>query len=247
MRTRKTWWSVAALSCVLLVAGCCGPALADEVAPVAGDAEEQARALVEEVLRNARGGGAGVVGGDGLGVWSRSVIDRALARGRDAAAVAAGAPLPAGQNAGSIAPGRPNTAEVIVFTSLSLPDAIWRQWSREAARAGAAMVLRGIGEEGFRATARRIAARLPEGGVGVAVDPRLFRLFGIRAVPAVVVVPGGAQACVSRGCADDPPPPHDLIGGNIGLEAALEAIAREGEAGRAAARRHLAVMRGEQR
>ena len=243
MRTRKTWWSVAALSCVLLVAGCCGPALADEVAPVADDAGEQARALVEEVLRNARG----AVGGNGLGVWSRTVIDRALARGREAAAVAAGAPLPAGQNAGSIAPDRPNTAEVIVFASLSLPDAIWRQWSREAARAGAAMVLRGIGEEGFRATARRIAARLPEGGVGVAVDPRLFRLFGIGAVPAVVVVPGGAQACVSRGCADDPPPPHDLIGGNIGLDAALEAIAREGEAGRAAARRHLAVLRGEQR
>ena len=243
MRTRKTWWSVAALSCVLLVAGCCGPALADEVAPVADDAGEQARALVEEVLRNARG----AVGGNGLGVWSRTVIDRALTRGRDAAAVAAGAPLPAGQNAGSIAPDRPNTAEVIVFASLSLPDAIWRQWSREAARAGAAMVLRGIGEEGFRATARRIAARLPEGGVGVAVDPRLFRLFGIGAVPTVVVVPGGAQACASRGCADDPPPSHDLIGGNIGLEAALEAIAREGEYGRATARRYLAVLRGEER
>ena len=80
---------------------------------------------------------------------------------------------------------------------------------------------------------------------GAAIDPRLFRLFGIGRVPAVAVVPGGVPPCVSRGCGDDPPPPHDLITGNIGLEAALEAIAAEGGPGRMAARRHLAALRGE--
>ena len=51
-------------------------------------------------------------------------------------------------------------------------------------------------------------------------------------MPAVVVVPGGVPACESRGCSGDPAPPHDLVTGNIGLIAALEAIAAEGEAGR---------------
>ena len=70
-------------------------------------------------------------------------------------------------------------------------------------------------------------------------------LFGVGAVPAVVVAPGGIPSCASRGCAEDPAPPHDRIAGNTGLEAALEAIAAEGGPGRTAARRHLAALRGE--
>ena len=74
---------------------------------------------------------------------------------------------------------------------------------------------------------------------GVAIDPRLFRLFGVTRVPVVVVVPGGVPPCRSRGCANDPAPAHDRITGNTGLVAALEAVAAEGDAGREAARRHL--------
>ena len=84
-----------------------------------------------------------------------------------------------------------------------------------------------------------------EGLQGAALDPRLFRLFRVAHVPAVAVVPGGVPPCESRGCSSDPAPPHDLITGNIGLEAALDIIAREGGPGRASARRHLAVLRGE--
>ena len=244
---RKLGIAAAIAFAAAVLAGCACPALAEEDPPAADDAAEQARALADEVLRKVRAGG-----GEGLGEWTRSVIVRALARAGLAAESAD--PLPAGEIPGkadaSIAPGgvstgRANTAEVIVFTSLALPAASWRQWSREAARAGAAMVLRGVGEAGLRATVQRIAERLPENGAGAAVDPRLFRLFRIEVVPAVAVVPGGVPACASRGCADDPTPPHDLIAGNIGLEAALEAIAREGEAGRATARRYLSVLRGE--
>ena len=45
-------------------------------------------------------------------------------------------------------------------------------------------------------------------------------------------LPGGVPPCKSRGCANDPPPPFDLVTGNIGLAAALEAIAAEGGPGR---------------
>ena len=100
-------------------------------------------------------------------------------------------------------------------------------------------MLRGVGEGGLRATVKQIGARLGGAEAGVALDPRLFRLFGVTRVPAVVVVPGGIPACRSRGCADDSAPPHDRIAGNIGLAAALEAVADEGAVGRDVARAYL--------
>ena len=115
--------------------------------------------------------------------------------------------------------------------------------ARDAARVGAPLVLRGVGAGGLRETARRIGDRLGGVEAGVAIDPRLFRLFGVDRVPAVIVVPGGVPPCVSRGCADDPAPPHDRVTGNIGLSAALEAVADEGDAARPVAQALLERLR----
>lgn len=223
-----------AVACVLALAIWSGAVLADEPSP-----GELARDLAAEVMRRAGGGE------NGLGDWSRAVVDRALERAGRATHGPAPAPLPAERHAGRLAAARPNTAEVIVFTSLSVPAASWREWAREAARTGAPLVLRGVGTDGFRATVKRIGERLGGHEAGVAVDPRLFRLFRIGRVPAVVVAPGGVPPCASRGCADYPAPPHDLVTGNIGLGSALEAVAAEGGAGRDAARTALARLRGE--
>ena len=237
---------VAALIGALLLSGCCGPAWAEE--PSADDA---ARALADEVLRRAGNGGE-----DGLGDWSRSILDRALKRAGEAARQTVpgrsgeASPLPAERDAGRLAgtsDGRAGTAEILIFTSLSVPAASWRQWAHEAAGIGVPLVLRGVGEGGLRATVKQIGARVEGAEAGVAIDPRLFRLFGIERVPAVVVVPGGVPPCRSRGCADDAAPPHDRIAGNIGLIAALEAIADEGAAGRDTARRQLQRLRKEGR
>ena len=230
------------LAAALFLAGCCRPAMAQETP----SPEASARDLAAEVLRKA---------GDGdLGTWTRSVIDRALGRAGEAARQTVPgssretpAPLPAERHAPSLAAGRANTPEILLFTSLSVPAASWRQWARDAARIGAPLVMRGVAAGSLRATVKRIGGRLGGAEAGVAIDPRLFRLFGVTRVPAVVVVPGGVPACASRGCSDDPAPPHDRVTGNIGLAAALEAIAAEGSAGRDAARRHLASLRGEER
>ena len=123
-----------------------------------------------------------------------------------------------------------------------MPPESWRQWAQDAARTGAPLVLRGVGDGGLPGTAKKIGERLGGAEAGVAIDPRLFRLFGIERVPAVVVVPGGVPPCRSRGCADDPPPPHDRIAGNISLAAALEAVAEEGDAGRGVAKAYLASL-----
>ena len=229
------------------------PAWAADDAPSAASPDETAvRTLADEALRQAAEPGA-----EGLGAWSRSVIGRALERAGEAASDTADtagtgaipAPLPAERHAARAAAGlsgRPHTAEVLVFLSLAVPPESWTRWAHQAARAGAPLVLRGIGPEGFRATVKDIGRRLGGHDAGVAIDPRLFRLLGIERVPAVAVVPGGAPPCESRGCADDAPPPFDRVTGNIGLDAALEAIASEGEAGRSAARRHLERLNAEE-
>ena len=235
------------LSILLLAAGWLGTPRAEEL-PRAGTPDADAARLVEEVLRKAGGND-----GDSLGAWSRSIVDRALERaGETARQTIPGstAPLPAERHAGSLAghaAGRGGTAEILIFTSLSVPAASWRQWARDAARSGAPLVLRGVGAGGLPETAKRIGARLGGAEAGVAIDPRLFRLFGVVRVPAVAVVPDGVPPCRSRGCADDPAPPHDLVTGNIGLAAALEAVADEGDVGRGVARRHLERLREEGR
>ena len=235
------------LAVLLLAASASGPLWAEERADP--DMDVEARRLVEDVL-----GGTGGDGGDALGEWSRSVIERALGRagetarrtvpesGTDASAGGSHPPLPAERHARSLAGnagGRNATADILVFVSLSVPAASWRQWAHDAARTGAALVLRGVGEGGLPGTAKRIGDRLGGVEAGVAIDPRLFRLFGIDRVPAVAVVPGGVPPCLSRGCAEDPAPPHDRIAGNTGLVAALRAVADEGTVARDVARHHL--------
>ena len=232
------------LAVSLLAAGSSDPVRADETG--VPDPEADAARLVEQVLRKAGGDDA-----ESLGAWTRSILDRALERaGQTARQTVPGrsgetAPLPAERHAGDLTGARSGSAEILIFTSLSVPAASWRQWAREAAATGAPWVLRGVGEGGLPDTAKRVGERLGGAETGVAIDPRLFRLFGIERVPAVVVVPGGVPACRSRGCAEDPAPPHDLVTGNIGLAAALEAVADEGAVGRGVARRQLERLRKE--
>ena len=228
-------------ACAALLAGFSGLAWAD-----GSPAKEAARALVGEVQRRERSDAE-----DGLADWTRLVIGGALDRAghaaRDGDPNTSPFPLAAERNAVRMARGfaaRGNTGEVLVFMSLSAPPESWRQWAAEATRIGAPIVLRGVMKEGLRATAGRVGGLLDGAEAGVAIDPRLFRLFRIELVPALAVVPGGVPPCKSRGCADGPPPPFDLVTGNIGLAAALEAVAAEGGPGRDAARRALARLRG---
>ena len=239
------------IACLLLASACACPARADDN-PAAG-AEADASRLVEEVLRR--------TGGGDLADWTRSIMDRALERAGEAArqttpgsGSGAGpgrsAPLPAERHAAGMAGGaavRNGAAEVLIFTSLSVPAASWRQWARVAAALGVPMVLRGVGENGLAETTIAIRDRLGGHEAAIAIDPRLFRLFDVIRVPAVIVVPGGVPACESRGCAGDPVPDHDLVAGNIGLVAALEAVAAEGDAGRPVAKGLLGRLSGGQR
>ena len=210
-----------------------------EPAGVREDMDAQARALVESVLR---GSAADI---KDLAGWADAVIGEALSEADPTGTGPVSAENARSPVEGGFAPAPAGTAEIIVFASLSMPETSWRQWSREAARLGTPIVLRGLAGGDFAATVQRIAERRAEDGAGATIDPRLFRLFRIAHVPAVAVVPGGVPPCTSPGCSADAPPAHDVVTGNVGLEGALEIVAREGGPGRSAARRHLDRMRGE--
>ncbi len=228
--------TVMALYCSFLLVALSAPVLAQE------KSEKAAREIADHVMSK----GEQSPHGD-LGSWSRSVLERALGHATNNTHQTP-VPLPAENQAGRLAANLSTSRqgqgpEIIVFMSLSVPGASLREWSLEAARIGAPLVLRGVTKGGLRATVKRVGAHLAE-GAGAAIDPRLFRLFEVTTVPAVVVVPGGVPACKSRGCASDPSPPHDRIKGNIGLDAALSIIALEGGPGRETARHHLWKLRG---
>ena len=115
---------------LLVLGACVCSARADETPPT-GTPEADAGRLVEEVLRKA--------GGDDLGAWTRGVIDRALDKaGKTARQTVPGqtVPLPAERHVDALAARRPASADVLIFTSLSVPVASWRQWARDAARSG---------------------------------------------------------------------------------------------------------------
>ena len=229
--------NAAILTCAFLTAAWAAPVLAQD------RAEQTAREIADHVMSK----GEQSPHGD-LGSWSRSVLERALGHATNNTHQTP-VPLPAENQAGRLAANlsasrQGQGAEVIVFMSLSVPATAWREWSREASRIGAPLVLRGVTKGGLRATVKRIGTYLME-NTAAAIDPRLFRLFAIEAVPAVAVVPGGIPPCKRRGCSGDPAPPHDLVSGNVGLDAALRIIAYENGPGRETARRHRARLRGE--
>ena len=129
-------------------------AQAQENARPAEESAVEAQALVDAALRAAASATEARLDED-LDAWAQSVIERALS---EAPVEGAAAPVPAEEHAERVAEAvscartdGPLSAgtEVIVFMSLSVPEASWRQWSREAARIGAPMVLRGVTAGGF--------------------------------------------------------------------------------------------------
>ena len=239
------------LTALFLAAGLPDPVRADETRAVDPGPEAEAARLVEDVLLGRAEDGDR----EAFGAWTRSIVERALERaplsGESLSGPLSGSALPAERHAGELLDsplsGMRGTSDILIFMSLSVPAASWRQWARDSAATGAPLLLRGVGDGGLPGTAKRIGERLGGAEAGVAVDPRLFRLFGVTRVPAVVAVPGGVPPCRSRGCAEDPAPPHDRVAGNIGLVAALEAIAGEGDAGRGAAKAVLERLEGDGR
>jgi conjugal transfer pilus assembly protein TrbC len=118
---------------------------------------------------------------------------------------------------------------LVAFASLSMPAASLKAMIADVGRAGGVIVFRGMPGNSARTFTTALAKVLPAGEVKapVGIDPRLFRAFGIDAVPAYVVTATDFDLCDGFDCRTALPP-HDRMAGNVSLAYALDAFAGGG-------------------
>lgn len=131
----------------------------------------------------------------------------------------------------------------IAFASTSMPPASLRAMIDDVARAGGVVVFRGLPQNSAKALTAALSkvAKPGEQLEGVGIDPRLFRAFGIQAVPAYVVTSSDFDLCDGFDCVG-PLPPHDRMIGNVTAGYALETFVRGGGPGALLAAQHLARL-----
>ena len=134
---------------------------------------------------------------------------------------------------------------LIVFVSLSMPEAALKSLLVDAQKAGGIAVLRGLphsdGEAGKPKLLRLFGNKNEAAALGI--DPRLFRAFAIQSVPSFVIASGDIDLCDGLDCTSTPPP-HDRLSGNISLAAALEVFADGDGPGAELAEIHLKKLEG---
>ncbi|MBS0482548.1 MAG: type-F conjugative transfer system pilin assembly protein TrbC [Proteobacteria bacterium] len=131
----------------------------------------------------------------------------------------------------------------IAFASLSMPPAALRAMIDDVTRAGGVIVLRGLPQNSAKVLTAALSKVVQPGKdlASVGIDPRLFRAFGIQAVPTYVVAGSDFDLCDGFDCTTAVPP-HDRMSGNVSAAYALETFARGGGPGALIAAQHLARL-----
>lgn len=108
--------------------------------------------------------------------------------------------------------------KVIIFVSFSMPELSLKQIIHDAARYQVPVVIRGLYKNSFRKTIEKIFELIKENNKGgIAINPRWFREYNIKAVPAFAIT----QEYGTK---------SDIVYGNIPLRKALKMVAEQGEA-----------------
>lgn len=135
----------------------------------------------------------------------------------------------------------PHDPEILIFISFSMPIESIAQWSRQANRIQAPLIIRGLVNNSFGETQKKVAEFSGKEQGGVVLDPRLFTAYGITQVPAVVVRQPSRPCPPTQSCGQDSR--FDVVAGDVGLDSALQAIADRGEEGAPLAQKALAQLR----
>ncbi|MDI9635785.1 type-F conjugative transfer system pilin assembly protein TrbC [Geitlerinema splendidum] len=120
---------------------------------------------------------------------------------------------------------RNTPAELTLFVSFSLGEKALLNLAHEAKIYGATIVLRGFKDNSYAQTVKALQKIIQETGQGFIIDPELFSLFSITAVPTYVLSRPFQLYTSER----TQTPLHDHIQGHVSLHYALEAFAKEGD------------------
>ncbi|MBY0500441.1 MAG: type-F conjugative transfer system pilin assembly protein TrbC [Alphaproteobacteria bacterium] len=114
--------------------------------------------------------------------------------------------------------------ELYIFVSFSIGEKALLNLAQEAKRFGATLVLRGFKDRSYFKTAQALQQIIQETGQGFMIDPELFSLFAVTAVPTYVLskpFPFNFPEVTQT-------PLHDRLQGYVSVFYALSAFAKEG-------------------
>ena len=145
---------------------------------------------------------------------SRAPVNlEALARGFEVQGAAASLATPTGPS-------------LLVFISLSMPEATLARLVDQAARARASLVLRGLVNGSLTETVARMQRLIGTRQVSVQIDPQAFDRYAISKAPSFVLAPNGSspQNCDTGLCAATDP--FVMAAGDVSLDYALRHFQR---------------------
>lgn len=122
--------------------------------------------------------------------------------------------------------------KLVVFASLSMPEASLKKLSAQVRLAGGVMVFRGL-KYGMKRWKESMEALKPvaEAGAEVQIHPEMFKRYNIQAVPTVVVTATAKAGCQDDTCAAQ----SAAVSGDVSLDYALkQLIDRKDEVGKIA-------------
>lgn len=131
--------------------------------------------------------------------------------------------------------------DLLAFVSFSMPAASLERLAREAAKTGAVLVFRGLKDNSMKSTVTAFAP-FSKLGARAQIDPTAFKRYGVKNVPRYVLNSGDRTACAVQEsvCVER----ALQMGGDVGLEYALERMATTRHALASTADRYLETLRG---
>ncbi len=115
--------------------------------------------------------------------------------------------------------------ELLIFVSFSMGEKALLNIAQEAKRYGATLVLRGFHKNSYQKTVHALQKIISKTGQGFIIDPELYALFAIEAIPTFILVKPFQINAVER----TQTPLHDRLQGHVCPHYALEKFAKEGD------------------
>ncbi|MGM9451942.1 type-F conjugative transfer system pilin assembly protein TrbC [Legionella bozemanae] len=134
-------------------------------------------------------------------------------------------------------------SQVLVFLSFAMPERSLQAWLLQCKQSGATPVIRGLIHNSFQETMTAIQMLSKKTGMGMQLDPILFKTFEITEVPAVVYVKDVPLCPANMDCK---PVKYDKLYGDVSLDYALEKMGSEQSIEDPALHQMILRLRGEQ-
>ncbi len=115
--------------------------------------------------------------------------------------------------------------DLYIFISFSLGEKALLNLANEVQPYGATLVLRGFIDGSYAKTVQALQNIIVKTGQGFIIDPELFSLFAVKAVPIYVLAKPFQLHAQTR----TQSPLHDRLQGHVSVSYALEAFAQSGD------------------